>query len=63
VESSFYLSYYAGIQPSEVDNLSTYEFRKYVELLNSQLKSDREYDESLAQMYGGARGRKQMNNI
>lgn len=52
VESSFYLSYYAGIQPSEVNNLSTYEFNKYIDLLESQIKLDREYNMTLAQ-YGG----------
>lgn len=53
VEHSFYLSYYAGIQPSEIDKLSTYEFHKYVDLLESQIKSDREREVTLAQTYGG----------
>lgn len=52
IESSFLLSYYAGIQPSEVDKLSTYEFRKYIDLLNKQVKSDKEYDMNIAKTYG-----------
>lgn len=53
VEDSFYLSYHAGIQPSEVDKLSTYEFNKYMDLLNKQVDKDREFDKSLAQVSGG----------
>lgn len=53
IECSFRLSYHAGIQPSEVDKLSTYEFRKYVKLLGEQLKIDREYDMTIAQYKGG----------
>jgi len=53
VTSSFYLSYYAHIQPSEVDQLSTYEFNKYMQLLNESMKTDREYDMNLAQVSGG----------
>lgn len=53
IESSFYLSYHAGIQPSEVDKLSTYEFDKYMSLLNTQVSSDKEFDKSLAQVSGG----------
>ncbi len=52
IESSFYLSYYVGIQPSEIDKLSTYEFRRYMELMNKQIKSDKDYDLTIAQTYG-----------
>lgn len=37
------------MQPSEVDRLTTYEYNIYVDLLNSQVKSDREFNVSLAQ--------------
>lgn len=63
VESSFYLSYHAGIQPSEVDRLSTYEFNKYMELLNNQVKSDKEYEMTIAQTYGGLGGFLNRRNI
>lgn len=53
LEYSFYLTYHAGIQPSEVDKLSTYEFRTYLKLLGKQLKDDRDYDMTLAQYRGG----------
>ena len=49
IETSFYLSYYAGIQPSEIEKLSTYEFQKYQELLSQQVKSDKEHELLLAQ--------------
>lgn len=52
VSTSFYLSYHAGIQPSEVDRLTTYEFNKYVELLSENLKSDREYELDIAKNFG-----------
>lgn len=52
IESSFLLSYHANIQPSEVDNLSTFEFNKYLDLLNVTRNSDREYDLQVAQTYG-----------
>lgn len=48
VESSFYLSYYSHIQPSEIDRLTTYEFRKYLDLMKDQVKSDREFETTLA---------------
>ena len=48
IESSFYLSYYAHIQPSEIDKLSTYEFNEYMKLLNEQVKDDREFDMKLS---------------
>lgn len=50
VESSFYLSYYTGMQPSEIDNLSTYEFNTYTNLLRDQIEEDREYNLKLAQI-------------
>lgn len=40
------------MQPSEIDHLSTYEFDKYVKMLSEQLKSDREYEVSIAKTYG-----------
>lgn len=40
------------MQPSEIDRLTTYEFNKYVELLDKQVKSDKEYDLTVAQRYG-----------
>lgn len=52
IESSFYLSYHAGIQPSEVDKLTTYEFRKYIMLLNDKVKEDMEFDVTLAKNFG-----------
>lgn len=54
VEASFYLSYYVGIQPSEIDRLSTYEFNRYIDLMNEQVKSDKEYALTMAQSYGMA---------
>lgn len=65
LESSFYLSYYAHMQPSEIDRLSTYEFRKYVKLMSEQVKADRDYNLSIAQNYGGGLGSlfQQKNNI
>lgn len=47
VEDSFHMIYHAGIQPSEVDRLSTYEFNNYLKLLETQMKSDQEYDFAL----------------
>ena len=41
------------MQPSEVDKLSTYEFRNYMELLNSQVKRDRENEVTLAKVSAG----------
>lgn len=52
IESSFYLSYHAGIQPSEVDKLTTYEFRKYIMFLNDKVKEDMEFDVTLAKNFG-----------
>lgn len=52
IESSFYLSYYANIQPSEIDKLTTYEFDRYMELLNKQVREDRDYEFTVARMTG-----------
>lgn len=58
IESCFYLSYYANIQPSEVDKLTTFEFNKYMELLNKSRERDREEDVNLAKLssFGGLLG-------
>lgn len=42
------------MQPSEVDRLTTYEFNNYLRLLNDQIKSERERENSLAQAGVGA---------
>ena len=52
VEWSFQLTYYAGIQPSEVDRLSTYEFNKYIKLIKDRVEENREYEVTMAQNYG-----------
>lgn len=56
MESSFYLSYYANMQPSEIDRLTTYEFNTYVDLLTKQIQTDRDYDMKIA-------GISKLNNI
>lgn len=38
------------MQPSEIDNLSTYEFNTYTNLLRDQIEEDREYNLKLAQI-------------
>lgn len=50
IHSSFYLSYYAGIQPSEVDKLTTYEFRQYMDLLEEQVKADKERESQVSNL-------------
>lgn len=52
IEESFYLSYYVGIQPSEVDKLSTREYRKYLHLMEEHVEAEKEYNKSMAQVYG-----------
>lgn len=51
VESSFYLSYYVGLQPTEVDRLSTYEYRTYLELMNEAVRSEKEFSINLAKNF------------
>lgn len=42
ISNSFYLTYVAGIAPSEVDNLTTYEFDKYIQLTSKYRETESE---------------------
>ena len=57
IETSFYLSYYLGLQTSEIDNLTTYEVRSYINLLNPLLENESKKDSSilgaLGSLFGG----------
>lgn len=50
VEQSFYLTYYVGIQPSEVDHLTTYEFNEYLKMLNKVKKDEQEHEMEMAKL-------------
>lgn len=50
LEASFFLIYNAHIQPSEIDNLTTYEFEHYINYLKDYLKTDREREVDLARL-------------
>lgn len=52
IESAFQLSYYVGIQPSEVDRLTTYEFRSYLSLLDKYESQEKDYQLTIAKNYG-----------
>jgi len=52
VENSFQLTYYTGMQPSEVDKLTTYEIRQYISHLNIILESESKNNSSLVGALG-----------
>ena len=44
--------YYMNISPSEVDNLSTYEMREYLSLLDKKRESEVEENTSIMKSFG-----------
>lgn len=57
-DSTFYLSYHAGIQPSEVDKLTTHEMRDYISLTKDRVKSETEEASSIASFFSKLLGSK-----
>ena len=56
IESTYYLCANAGIQPSEVDRLTPYEMRKYINLIRTKKSAENEHNSSLAGALLGALG-------
>lgn len=47
LDSTFFLMYHLKISPTEIDNLTTYEMRRYINMLRENLKSERESESSI----------------
>ena len=63
ISNSFYLTYFVGISPSEIDNLTTYEFDKYLQLTSKYREAESERESNrmktlsgfFSAMFGGLR--------
>lgn len=51
VHSSFYITYNLGISPSEVDRLSTYEMREYMNLTRKKRNSEVEKESGILKSF------------
>lgn len=51
IRTSFYLMYHLNLQPSEVDTLSTYEVREYLNLLRENKKIEAENDSNIFKLF------------
>lgn len=46
-DSTIYLSYYAGIQPSEVDRFTTHEMREFMKYTSERVQKESEKDSNI----------------
>ena len=63
VDSTFYMMYHLSISPSEIDNLSTYEMREYINLLNEKRKVENESESSMFRSLTSVLGFKRKGKI
>ena len=53
ISNSFYLTYYSNISPSEVDNLTTYEFDRYIQLTSKYKEAEAERESTKMKSLSG----------